>query len=288
MLCLPDGSVLYSHMNTDVYRYIPSGTATAFAPTITSISENADGSFHLVGTGLNGISEGAAYGDDAQMATNYPLVRINHSNGNTYYARTYNWSSTRVQTGATSVTTEYALPAGFPAGAYTLVVVANQFPSAPTTAASVASDPVLVLSCPGGTAQFTVTGAGTPNLAYQWRKGTTNLTNAGHYSGVNTPTLTISPVSGEDAATNYNCLVSNVFGSAPSGNASLDFCAADFNCDGLVNDADFSIFVGAYDILSCSDPSMPPGCPADLNGDGLVTDLDFQIFVVAYDSTICQ
>ena len=45
-------------------------------PTITSLTNNADGSMLLTGTGLNGLDAGAAYGDDAQMDTNYPLVRL--------------------------------------------------------------------------------------------------------------------------------------------------------------------------------------------------------------------
>ena len=36
----------------------------------------AGGSYNLSGKQLNGLTEGAAYGDDYQDATNYPLVRI--------------------------------------------------------------------------------------------------------------------------------------------------------------------------------------------------------------------
>ncbi len=64
-------------------------------------------------------------------------------------------------------------------------------------------------------------------------------------------------------------------------------CPADLNFDGLVEDADFSIFVVAYDTLDCADPAMPAGCPADLNADALVDDADFSIFVVAYDALVC-
>lgn len=64
-------------------------------------------------------------------------------------------------------------------------------------------------------------------------------------------------------------------------------CVADFNHDGVVDDADFVIFVPAYNTLDCADPSMPAGCPADLNGDGLVDDTDFQLFVYAYDILLC-
>lgn len=64
-------------------------------------------------------------------------------------------------------------------------------------------------------------------------------------------------------------------------------CTGDFNSDGLVDDNDFQIFVVAYDILDCTDASMPAGCPADINRDRLVDDTDFSSFVVAYDALIC-
>ncbi|MBY0111222.1 MAG: FG-GAP repeat protein [Phycisphaerales bacterium] len=64
-------------------------------------------------------------------------------------------------------------------------------------------------------------------------------------------------------------------------------CPADLNSDGLVDDADFSIFVVQYDVLDCADAGMPSGCSADLNSDLLVDDQDFSIFVVAYDAVLC-
>ncbi|MBS0190648.1 MAG: hypothetical protein U0573_02000 [Phycisphaerales bacterium] len=65
------------------------------------------------------------------------------------------------------------------------------------------------------------------------------------------------------------------------------FCRADLNNDGLVDDADFSIFVVAYDMLECSNPAMPQGCPADLNFDGSVDDADFSVFIVSYNDLVC-
>src|SRR4029077_3213469 len=107
-------------------------------PTITSVTQNLDGSWHLVGTGLNGISEGATYGDDLQMNSNYPLVRL--TLGPTVrYARTHDWSGTSVMTGAATVSTEFDADT-VPSGTYSLVVVAN----------GIASDPV----------PFTQTGVG--------------------------------------------------------------------------------------------------------------------------------
>lgn len=58
------------------------------------------------------------------------------------------------------------------------------------------------------TTTFTIVASGAPTLVYQWRKNGSNLSNAGHYSGVTTATLTISNSSAADAA-NYDCVVSN-------------------------------------------------------------------------------
>ncbi len=137
MLDLPDGTVLYSYYSGSLlYVYQPDGTPlTAGKPTINNINWNTDGSLHLTGTLLNGISEGASYGDDAQMDSNYPLVRLTDGSGNVSYARTYNWSSTSVMTGGRVVTTEFTLPSNlstFPAS-YSLVVVANGIASDPVT-----------------------------------------------------------------------------------------------------------------------------------------------------------
>ncbi|MBN8598752.1 MAG: hypothetical protein J0L78_13860 [Planctomycetes bacterium] len=56
-------------------------------------------------------------------------------------------------------------------------------------------------------------------------------------------------------------------------------CPGDFNGDGQVDDADFSLFVGPYNDLV--DPR------ADLNGDGFTDDADFGIFVQGYNNLLC-
>jgi hypothetical protein len=127
MLDLPDGTVLFTDSNTNgqLYVYIPDASPLAAGkPKIKGITTNPDGSFTLSGTGLNGISQGAAYGDDAQMDSNYPLVRFTDGSGNVLYGTTYNWSSTSVMTGTNIVSTQFALPLNLPAGSY-LTVVAN-------------------------------------------------------------------------------------------------------------------------------------------------------------------
>jgi autotransporter-associated beta strand protein len=134
MLDLPDGTVLFSESSRQLYLYQPDGSPlTAGKPVIGSISLNNDGSYHLVGTLLNGISEGAAYGDDAQMSSSYPLVRVTNSTGSVFYARTYNWSSTSIMTGNRPLSTEFTLPTNAAPGAYSLVVSANGNASDPVS-----------------------------------------------------------------------------------------------------------------------------------------------------------
>jgi hypothetical protein len=131
MLDVPDGTVLCAHFeggdpDTNIYAYQPDGSPlTSGKPTIANVASNTDGSYLLSGTLFNGISEGAAFGDDIQMATNFPIVQLTDASSNVYYARTYNWSNTGVMTGAAVVTTDFSLPPGFPAGDYLLAVSAN-------------------------------------------------------------------------------------------------------------------------------------------------------------------
>ncbi|MBY0111995.1 MAG: hypothetical protein K2Y21_04180 [Phycisphaerales bacterium] len=61
--------------------------------------------------------------------------------------------------------------------------------------------------------------------------------------------------------------------------APVAYCAGDFNEDGSVDDADFSIFAAAYDLLNSAG--------GDLNADTLTDDSDFSVFVVAYDALVC-
>jgi hypothetical protein len=119
MLDLPDGSVL---LNTGLliggngvppFTYQPVGPPLAAGkPSIASVARNGNGSYHLTGTRFNGISQGAAFGDDKQMDSNFPLVRFTDSSGNVRYGRSYNWSTAAVMTGTNIVSTECQPPAG--------------------------------------------------------------------------------------------------------------------------------------------------------------------------------
>ena len=222
MLDLPDGSVLFSVSDFQLYVYRPDGSPLAAGkPAITSITTNSSGLFELTGTLLNGISEGAAYGDDAQMDSNYPLIRMtNSASGNVYYARTYNWSSTSVMTGNTKVTTEFAPPAGLPLGDYSLVVSANGNSSDPVPFLFSTSPPVVTLqpqsqtATAGSSVTFRVAAAGGP-LSYYWKK------DGGFITGATNPTYIVDNVQLSDSGTQFSCLLSNVNGTTLSSNAIL-------------------------------------------------------------------
>ncbi len=87
----------------------------------------------------------------------------------------------------------------------------------------VISQPTNQVACPGNSINFSIVATG-PGLTYQWRKGNTNLINAGNISGANSATLTINPAGTLDAANNYNLVVAGLC--APnytSSNVSLTF-----------------------------------------------------------------
>jgi len=137
-LVLPTGQVLYTQASGAIHTqiYQPVGTfQAAWQPTITSVASTLTaGSTNntIQGTQFNGLSQGAAYGDDAQMATNYPLVRIvNKATRHVFYARTHNHSTMGVATGSTIVSTEFDIPATIETGASALFVVANGIPAKP-------------------------------------------------------------------------------------------------------------------------------------------------------------
>ncbi|HEY1962966.1 MAG TPA: hypothetical protein VGG69_11145 [Rhizomicrobium sp.] len=135
MLVLPTGQIYWSSDVGDVAIYTPQGTpADAWRPTITSVSSTVSrGSTNNVvrGTLFNGLSQGASYGDDAQMSTNYPLVRItNAGTGHVCYARTHDHSRMGISTGG-ATSTKFDVPLSCTVGQSDLEVVANGIPSMP-------------------------------------------------------------------------------------------------------------------------------------------------------------
>jgi hypothetical protein len=100
-----------------------------------------------------------------------------------------------------------------------------QLASVPVEPPVITLHPVSQDVCPGATAVFDVSAGGQGPLGYQWQKNGADLSNGGHYSGVTTPTLTVSNADGADVA-DYRCVVSNAGGDTPSNAAGLTLKSA--------------------------------------------------------------
>jgi hypothetical protein len=138
LLVLPTGQILYTLADgatIDAEIYTAKGTfQSSWAATITMApsSVTRGDTYKISGTQFNGLTHGAAYGDDAQMNSSYALVRItNNATKHVIYARTHNPSTMGVVTGTKIVSTNFVVPKTAETGASTLVVVANGIPSAP-------------------------------------------------------------------------------------------------------------------------------------------------------------
>jgi len=126
LLLLPTGEVLLSANSQTVEIYTPDGAPQAgWRPVVTACPNvlSSGHSYQLSGTQLNGLSQACSYGDDAQMATNYPVVRLQNAAGKVVYLRTFNHSTMAVATGAAVVNTSFAVQA--PSGVWQLSVVVN-------------------------------------------------------------------------------------------------------------------------------------------------------------------
>jgi hypothetical protein len=133
MVMLPSGEVLFTNGSGQLLTYtVNESPDPSWQPTISGVNDNGDGTFTLSGTLLSGISEGASYGDDAEMSSNYPIVQLTDPSGSVFYARTTTWSYTGVSAAGdtTPQSVLFTPPAGLPANDYSLVVIANGIPSA--------------------------------------------------------------------------------------------------------------------------------------------------------------
>ena len=137
MLLLPTGQVLFTDGSADIEVYTSVGNADpAWAPAIVSVPQSLTRgtTVTISGTQFNGLSQGAAYGDDAAMSSNYPLIRVtNHASGHVAYFKTHNHSTMGVATGTRRVSTQFDVPAGAETGASDLSVVANGIASVPAS-----------------------------------------------------------------------------------------------------------------------------------------------------------
>ena len=127
LLDLPNGQILFSLQGSkQYYVYTPYGTPVSTGkPNISSVNRITGDTCKVIGTLFTGISEGAGPGDDWQMGTNYPIIRIKSTSGNISYSRTINWNRYgSVMTGSLPDTAIFITPFTIDSN-YKISVVAN-------------------------------------------------------------------------------------------------------------------------------------------------------------------
>ncbi|MFC2137883.1 immunoglobulin domain-containing protein, partial [Bacteroidota bacterium] len=122
----------------------------------------------------------------------HPIINFDPTEDGTYYCEVYNGCNSANSNNA--VITE----------GDTTRIIANPYPDT---------------LCVGGNVTFTTVATGS-NLSYQWRKGGTNLTNTGRFSGCLSNSMTISGLLLGDFGT-YSCEVSGTCGDSTSLGANL-------------------------------------------------------------------
>jgi hypothetical protein len=231
--------------------------ATTSTLTLTGVLTSDAGNYNVIVSGASPCA--AVTSSDAALVVNQvvaisaqPAVTQTACTGNsvsfsvtaTGTGLTYQWrkgvlnltDGGSISGASTNTLTINPVTAGDAAADYN-VVISGTAPCAAVTsnnAALVVNDAVVITSqpaatqtvCSGANVSFSVTATGT-GLTYQWRKGTTNLSDVGNISGATTSTLTLTGVLTSDAG-NYNVMVS---GASP--------CAAltSTNATLVVNDA---------------------------------------------------
>jgi len=147
MLLLPTGQILCSDRSSSLHIYTPGasdGTVdAAWKPAIASAPADVvrGHTYTLAGTQFNGLSQAVSYGDDGQMATNFPLVRLrNTATGLVRFAATHGFSTMGVATGTATVSTDFDVPADLDPGGYELAVIANGIASDPASVHVAAQD----------------------------------------------------------------------------------------------------------------------------------------------------
>jgi hypothetical protein len=132
-LVLPTGQILETDSSDIAEVYTPTGRPNPrWAPTISSVPTTLrpGQTYKIAGTQLNGLSQGASYGDDVQGATNYPIVAIrNNATRHIFFAKTSGFSTGSIAPGARS-TARFTVASATETGASSLYVLANGISSA--------------------------------------------------------------------------------------------------------------------------------------------------------------
>lgn len=119
---------------------------------------------------------------------------------------------------------------------------------------------------------------------YQWKREEIGLEEGPRFLGARSEVMVIDPFIPADAGA-YQFSAGNDCGGYGIGSIQVGIrCPGDLNGDGYVDDADFQLFLPAYDALL-----VPPAdVRCDWNGDRQVDDQDFVLFLPYYDQLICE
>jgi hypothetical protein len=163
---------------------------------------------------------------------------------------------------------------------------------------AIAQQPSAAFACPGGTAAFTVSPAGSGPFTFVWRKVGTPM-NAALNPSAATATLTLSNIQAADEAA-YDCIVTSSCGTTTSATATLTLVSATpcsladivgtsggpIQCgDSIVDGSDYIAFINSF---STGDPSIDPladvagSGPTGLSPDGIIDGSDFIAFINAF------
>jgi len=210
VLNIPSGT--YRPTNTagpDTWPAPGPGPITQINPNLATFTGDMNGTWRLftndqVGGDLGNINGG--YEINFQIPPSPPPV------GWTFlWAPAAGLSSTTTNPVAASPssTRTYTVIGTAPGGCQTSAAITIQVYQLP----AVTSQPSNVTACAGTSVTFTVGGTG-QGITYQWQVSTngggtyTNLANGTPYSGVNTATLTVNPVSAAMTGYRYRCVIS--------------------------------------------------------------------------------
>jgi hypothetical protein len=252
MLIVPSGKILFAAGT--VHMYSPDGTPDpSWQPTITDVASDLipGETYVLKGTQLNGITTGCSYGDDAMMATNYPLVRLRFTATNDLvYCRAFDPSTMGFATGSTEVSVHFTVPANCETGDASIEVVAN----------GIASDKVDCAVRDAITIDFDALASGVvvtnqfPEATFSSEPGFENRTDAQNAGSSQPNVICTGAVGGaldcaHDTYVDFPCPV-----------ASLTFLAV--NVDGTgpvasVNVFEDGVLTNTVDVEGAGDPTTP-------------------------------
>ena len=133
-LVLPTGQIFVTDFTPQTLVYTPGDRRPnpGWLPVINTSPTDVTraNTYTLTGTQFNGLSHGAAYGDDVQANTNYPIVKIvNMTSGHVFYERTFGFNTMSVARDQAS-STNFTVSGTTEIGPSTLYVIANGISSA--------------------------------------------------------------------------------------------------------------------------------------------------------------